>query len=942
VRKICIVSEECNGVARGGGIGACVRGLCELWSAAGIEVDLLITDFGADRGRLAGQNLSFVNRLFFLHEIVADDAKIFAPVDAPSKAYCVYRFLRSRDYAEVHFNDWLGSGFYTAMARRQGLFDATVVTHVHGSSEWVRAYNLNPPELENLETEAIERSQIENSDLVISPSQYLLGWYAERGVKLPRAIQRHWVLPQWLDPASPVAEAPLATRAVAPGSVNQIIYFGRHERRKGFELFVDAIARLPDDVQPDITFVGRFDRIAREFTGSLALRKLRDHGGRLRFHHDLDQVAATTLLRRSPGALCVMPSLIENSPCVIGECLTFGIPFLTTDVGGTAELIDPASRAHCLVKPAAADLAAAITRVARDGMPPIVSTLSPRSIFATWKEPTSSRAVAEPLPGREPLVTVCFTHYERPRLLRRAYEAILAQTYANIEIVIVDDGSRSEGAHAYLDEIEASAQRFPVTIARAENNYLGAARNAAARHARGEYLLFHDDDNFAEPNEVATFVKAALNFDADVLTAQCHVFHDGEYDQDGPVRRIEFYPIGIGGVFSFFRNRFGDANALVRRTTFEAIGGFTEERGVGWEDWEFFLKAHLKNYRMGIVPEPLFNYRASETGMLGTGNPLLNFERLYKAIDVIRPAVGSELLRYTNRVHFANETLNRTLFILSREKGSELHQALTEVDPNSAEAINLLSDLAFELGRFGDALELGAKDYFQRDKIVDMMKALPSLDPSGRESRELMVVPPEAGHDGVLLEGWMIDGRGDPFDPAKVMVNGQWFSVVGISRFDRPDVAAALHLASGKNAGFHLYAVPVSGARNPVARAWRGLTLAVRAKRGRMAKAPSFVFTGLSVKLPNARGQRGHVDRASWQRRVRLDLPTDRHDTPRLEIETAVAAQTAILWSDGAIDAGIRTSSRRGIFRHAALGTAGQGEVCAIVPANIRAHIVLV
>jgi hypothetical protein len=71
------------------------------------------------------------------------------------------------------------------MARWQGLFPTTVVTHLHGSSEWVRRYNLHAPDIYALEFEAIERSQIEHSDHVISPSAYLLHWYREHGVACP-------------------------------------------------------------------------------------------------------------------------------------------------------------------------------------------------------------------------------------------------------------------------------------------------------------------------------------------------------------------------------------------------------------------------------------------------------------------------------------------------------------------------------------------------------------------------------------------------------------------------------------------------------------------------------------------------------------------------------------------------------------------------------------
>ena len=63
-----------------------------------------------------------------------------------------------------------------------------------------------------------------------------------------------------------------------------------------------------------------------------------------------------------------------------------------------------------------------------------------------------------------------------------------------------------------------------------------------------------------------------------------------------------------------FRNCFGDANALVRRTTFEALGGFTEDSGVGHEDWELWVRAVLRGYHILVVPEPLYWYRVLASG----------------------------------------------------------------------------------------------------------------------------------------------------------------------------------------------------------------------------------------------------------------------------------------------------------------------------------------
>jgi glycosyltransferase involved in cell wall biosynthesis len=944
VKRICFVSDECNGVSNAGGIGACVRGLSQWFAANGAQVDILITNLNQRAADLSGDATNFVNNVIFLAEATQFDKELYPPADEPSKSYHVYRFLKDRNYDEIHFNDWLGAGFYTAMARRQGLFGAAVVTHLHGSSHWVRSHNLTPPVVEDLVVEGLERSQIENSDLVISPSRYLLDWCRRQGVKLPQSLQRTWILPQWSEPGYTAGDDVLRTRGVPPGAIDEIVFFGRHERRKGFQVFVEAVAKLPDSLNPDITFIGRFDRVAREHTGAFALRKLRNYGGRLRFMNDLRQPEALDFLKRSRRALAVMPSLIENSPCVVGECFTLGIPFLAADVGGTAELVAEDSRAHCLTAPRAADLAAAIQRVVENGMPELVSTLNPSKTRESWLARSPAK-LAETVCAK-PLVSVCFTHYERPHLLRRAYDSMLAQTYDNIEIIIVDDGSRSPGAHAYLNEIETTPARFPVTVIRGQNKYLGAARNAAARVAKGEYLLFHDDDNFAEPKEVETFVAAAQAYGADVLTAQCYVFHEGEQGRDGPTRRIEFYPIGVGGVFSFFLNRFGDANALVRRSVFEEIGGFTEEYGVGFEDWEFFLKTYMRDKRMGVVPEPLFNYRASATGMLGSGNLLMDYERIYRAVEEFKPRLGADMLRLATQAHLSQMVVDRAWHQLGRERGSDLMREMMSVEPNSSQAIVMLSDLAMNLGRLPDAVEIGAKTMESREAIALLLRD-PAVARRMRKSLEIVVLEPTQAEDAVFLEGWAIDGASAPLDLPVIWAAGRWLAVASVSRVPRPDVKETFQLASDRDLGFRLFAFASSNAlslleakdRGSLGRSLREGLAKFRGQAQSLQKSALLKTDDFECGLPAGPGWRGHIDRGGWQRATKIALPATYSQAPIIEIEASLPADPAIVWGDGTFDWGKKIAGNRSRFvreDHPNLQ-----EITVLAPSSVRMHVVV-
>lgn len=904
-----LVTEEISGLNKSGGIGACALGLALHLTAMGHEVDILVTDMAASQADKFKFQEAYPNlAIRLLSEQVAEDEEVTSPGDPIAKAYCVYRFVKRISPDVVHFNDWLGSGFYCAMARRQGSLRSRVVTHLHGSSEWVRRYNRHIPSLEDFEVEGIERSQIENSDIVVSPSQYLLNWYVEQNVALPEAKVINWLLPQWFNPSFNGA-LPLRTIGVEPGKIDTLIFFGRHERRKGFELFLEAVSRFPEDFQPNIIFMGRFDRIDREFTGSLALRKLKGYGGEIQFISDLDQKEALSFLKRRKTALCIIPSLIENSPCVVGECFTLGIPFVANDVGGIAELFEDSS-VPSLSKPTGKDLSDTILSIHREGLPPVVSTLTRDAIVATWEElhdELFSTTNDEPSEDQAlPLVTVCVTHYERPKFLELALKHLAVQTYQNIEIVIVDDGSVSTAAVNALARIGKSKFPFPLRIVRTANNYLGAARNAAAKVANGEFLLFHDDDNVAEPHEVEAFVSAALKSGSDILTCQSYVFRAN--DARGPFadpkkeRSIEFYPIGIGGVFSFFRNRFGDANALIKRTVFEQVGGFTELRGVGVEDWEFFLNAHIKGFKTGIVPEPLFHYRVSTNGMLATGDALSYQERIYSAVDHARPVLVGDVLRFANANNLAQAVLDQTWYRLDKELGAKLHHELVALDPNSADARKKLSDLAFELGRVKDAIQLAMPIYDQREKLISLSNLLGINTSANDQQAAAIKVSTGDELDGYFLQGWLIDQDGKPDAPDGIIIHDQHYVLRSAKRYDRPDVKEAFELPSA--VGLGITAIVQKDKMSKV-----GLKFGLKPKR-------RVKINGIGdATLVNRSGKlRGFIDEAIGFTTVKVSVPEGRHWSGKLELLAPENVKAAVNWGGGVFDYGSRYGSNQITF----------------------------
>lgn len=272
---------------------------------------------------------------------------------------------------------------------------------------------------------------------------------------------------------------------------------------------------------------------------------------------------------------------------------------------------------------------------------------APEALTASLKNVLGGQdAIAERPAGhtdeKQPLVSVCITHFNRPELLSVCLDSVRAQTYSALEVILVDDGSTQPAAHAYLDTLQAEFDAKGWVLIRQDNGYLGAARNAAARAASGEYLFILDDDNLLMPEAIARAVRVAQHAQADVVTAVMALF-------SGPARFEPHWPdrlwphSGNCPLLGALENNLGDANSLVRRSSLLALGGFSEDRGVGAEDWELYAKAVLKGMRLEHSVMPFSWYRVDANSMSRAGHWWRDYRRALRSYEAVLPEGLAEL-----------------------------------------------------------------------------------------------------------------------------------------------------------------------------------------------------------------------------------------------------------------------------------------------------------
>lgn len=205
------------------------------------------------------------------------------------------------------------------------------------------------------------------------------------------------------------------------------------------------------------------------------------------------------------------------------------------------------------------------------------------------------------------MITVVITTYKRELdLLRAAIESVLAQTYQDIEIILVDDnglGTEYQVQNALIFGEESKVHY----IANKRNQGAQYSRNIGILNSSGEYIAFLDDDDLWAPEKLEKQLTVCADESVGLVFCEGYIFHDND------LKNVTSYHQGTIKENPSFSDMLYDdcvgttTQAFIRRECFASVGMFDPEMPAR-QDYEMWIRIS-KKWKIQCVEEPLFYHR---------------------------------------------------------------------------------------------------------------------------------------------------------------------------------------------------------------------------------------------------------------------------------------------------------------------------------------------
>lgn len=327
-----------------------------------------------------------------------------------------------------------------------------------------------------------------------------------------------------------------------------------------------------------------------------------------------------------------------------------------------------------------------------------------------------------------PKASIVIPCYNLGQYLDEAVDSVLAQTFQDFEIIIVNDGSTDPDTNRLL----ANYKKPKCTVLRTENQGLSSARNNGIRMASGEYVCCLDSDDRYHPEFLEKCVKV-LDDDKNrrygFVTTHAQLF--GQSENIWKCSGYQPYHLVIENTIH--------VASLFRRQCWHEVRGYATNL-TAYEDWNYWLSIVSRGYEWALIPEPLFFYRDRPGSMMKRADDkklalkgIINANNVKfirdNILDILAECdkYNAESQKIWQRLNEVNNLVVETDKRLA-QKSEEAHQwwlSLQDANQKRAEAEakvhefrlssenawNRLNEVSISLAEMIDA-----KDWFEREK----------------------------------------------------------------------------------------------------------------------------------------------------------------------------------------------------------------------------------
>lgn len=248
-----------------------------------------------------------------------------------------------------------------------------------------------------------------------------------------------------------------------------------------------------------------------------------------------------------------------------------------------------------------------------------------------------------------PTISVIVPVYKVEPYIHQCIDSILAQTYTDFELILVDDGS-PDNCGMICDEYAKQDDR--IRVIHQKNQGLSAARNAGIDIAKGEYLTFIDSDDLVKENYLERLYQLLIEYHAEISVCDMYSFQDGEEisgKTDSDEEKIRLMA-GRDACLSIYRMD-GRVPVMAWGKLYSAklFADIRYPVGMIHEDDATTPKLLYRAKRIIISSDKLYNYRARPDGIMGRAFAAKRFDRVkavQSCVDFFNSENDAELVNW--------------------------------------------------------------------------------------------------------------------------------------------------------------------------------------------------------------------------------------------------------------------------------------------------------